>query len=44
MTPFRNERLRLLGLTLWYLAILAGVFLVSARQGFSPPAFIYQGF
>ena len=24
--------------------ILAGAFLVSAGQGFSPPSFIYQGF
>ena len=39
-----DPRLRVLALTLCYFAILIGIFIVSARQGFTPPTFVYQGF
>lgn len=44
MTRWTDPRLRFLALTIYYFAILIGIFLVSSRQGFSPPAFVYQGF
>ena len=35
---------RLLGRTLWYLAILVAVFLMATRSLGEHPSFIYQGF
>jgi hypothetical protein len=37
-------RLRVLWLTLYYLAILLGLILLYGRGDFSTPPFVYQGF
>ena len=39
-----DPRVRFAGLTLYYLAILAGLVLLYGRGDFSTPAFVYQGF
>jgi hypothetical protein len=41
---FDNEWLRLVGLALYYLAILVGLIVLYGKGDFSTPAFIYQGF
>ena len=39
-----DARVRDVALTAYYLAILAGVFLVATFGAFATPAFVYQGF
>jgi D-Ala-teichoic acid biosynthesis protein len=39
-----DPRVRLVGLTLYYLAILLGLVLLYGRGDFSTPPFVYQGF
>jgi hypothetical protein len=39
-----NRWMRQAGLTLYYLAILAGLLWMYGRGDFSTPPFIYQGF
>jgi len=39
-----NRWLRALGLTLYYLAILAGLLLLYGKKHFETPPFVYQGF
>jgi hypothetical protein len=39
-----DRRVRFILLVAWYVVILAGVFIVTSSQGFTPPQFIYQGF
>jgi hypothetical protein len=43
-TLYANPWLRLVLLTLYYLAILVGLVLMYGRGDFSTPPFIYQGF
>jgi len=43
-TAFTDPRVKILGLTVYYLAILGALMVMSARGAFSTPAFIYQGF
>jgi hypothetical protein len=40
----RNDLIRLIGLTLYYLAIIAGLALLYGGAEYTPPPFIYQGF
>ena len=39
-----DPRVRGVGLTLYYLAIIAGLILLYGRGDFSTPSFVYQGF
>lgn len=39
-----NPRLRVAALTLYYLAIIAGLIMLYGRGDFSTPPFVYQGF
>jgi hypothetical protein len=39
-----HPRLRVVGLTLYYLAIIAGLIVLYGRGDFSTPGFVYQGF
>ena len=39
-----DPRARGVGLTLYYLAIIAGLVLLYGRGDFSTPSFVYQGF
>ena len=39
-----DSRARGIGLTLYYLAIIAGLVLLYGRGDFSMPSFVYQGF
>ena len=39
-----NPRLRAVALTLYYLAIIAGLIVLYGRGDFSTPSFVYQGF
>jgi hypothetical protein len=39
-----DPRVRFVGLTLYYLGILAGLILLYGRGDFSTPPFVYQGF
>ena len=39
-----NPWLRALALTLYYLAILAGLVLLYGKKHFETPPFVYQGF
>jgi hypothetical protein len=39
-----NPRLRFTALTLYYLAIIAGLIVLYGRGDFSTPSFVYQGF
>jgi hypothetical protein len=39
-----DRRLRVIALTLYYLAILVGLIVLYGRGDFSTPSFIYQGF
>jgi hypothetical protein len=39
-----NPRLRVAALTLYYLAIIAGLIVLYGRGDFSTPSFVYQGF
>jgi len=39
-----DPRVRLVALTLYYLAILLGLVLLYGRGDFSTPPFVYQGF
>jgi D-Ala-teichoic acid biosynthesis protein len=39
-----NPTLRVLALTLYYLAIMFGLVLLYGRGDFSTPSFVYQGF
>jgi len=39
-----NPRLRVAVLTLYYLAIVAGLIVLYGRGDFSTPSFVYQGF
>ena len=41
---FANQWVRGGALTVYYLAILAGLILIYGRGDFSTPKFIYQGF
>jgi hypothetical protein len=43
-TLYRNPLVQVGVLTLYYLAILCGVLLVSSHGGFTTPGFVYQGF
>lgn len=44
MTRFDNPFVRLVARTVFYLAILGAVWVVSDVTEAAPPAFIYQGF
>jgi hypothetical protein len=39
-----SRRLRVAGLTLYYLAVIAALIVLYGRGNFSTPRFIYQGF
>lgn len=39
-----NQTIRILGLTLYYLAIIIALIIMYGRGDFSTPPFIYQGF
>lgn len=39
-----HPRLRVVALTFYYLAIIAGLVVLYGRGDFSPPPFVYQGF
>jgi hypothetical protein len=43
-TLCRNPLVQVGVLTLYYLAILVGVLLVSSKGSFTTPGFVYQGF
>ena len=43
-TLYRNPLVQVGVLTMYYLAILGGVLLVSGRAAFTTRGFIYQGF
>ncbi len=48
-TPFftslySNPTLRILALTLYYLAIILGLIILYGKGDFSTPPFVYQGF
>ena len=40
----RHPGVRFTALTLYYLAIIAGLIVLYGRGDFSTPAFVYQGF
>jgi hypothetical protein len=39
-----SRRVRVVGLTLYYLAVIAALVVLYGRGNFSTPRFIYQGF
>jgi hypothetical protein len=39
-----SRRVRVVGLTLYYLAVIAALVVLYGRGNFSTPTFIYQGF
>ena len=39
-----SERWRVAWLTLYYLAVLSGVWMMASLPSLSPPQFVYQGF
>ena len=39
-----HPRTRVIVLTFYYLAIIAGLIALYGRGDFSPPSFVYQGF
>ena len=39
-----NPKLRVVVLTFYYLAIIAGLIVLYGRGDFSTPSFVYQGF
>lgn len=39
-----NDLVRLIVLTLYYLAIIAGLIAIYGGNNYTPPPFIYQGF
>ncbi len=41
---YHNPTLRVIALTLYYLAIILGLILLYGRGDFSTPPFVYQGF
>ncbi len=41
---WNNPRIRVIALTLYYLAILFGLILLYGKGDFSTPPYIYQGF
>jgi hypothetical protein len=41
---WRNDLIRLVGLTLYYLAIIAGLVILYGGAEYVPPPFVYQGF
>jgi D-Ala-teichoic acid biosynthesis protein len=41
---FANPGVRVIGLTLYYLAIILALIVMYGRGDFSTPPFIYQGF
>jgi hypothetical protein len=41
---YTNPTVHIVGLTLYYLAIILGLILMYGRGDFSTPPFIYQGF
>ena len=43
-TLYANSWGRMLLLTLYYFAIIAGLILIYGKGDFNPPDFIYQGF
>lgn len=43
-TLCRNRLVQIGALTLYYLAILGGVLVVSSHAAFTTPGFVYQGF
>ncbi len=48
-TPFftalyNNSTVRILALTLYYLAIILGLIILYGKGDFSTPPFVYQGF
>jgi hypothetical protein len=44
MTLFADRRVRVAGLTLYYLAIVAGLLLLASQGGSATPTFVYQAF
>ena len=44
MTVFADPRVRTVALIVYYLAVLAAAFVIAARDAFSAPPFVYQGF
>ncbi len=43
-TVFTDPRTRVVLLTLYYLAIIAGLIVMYGRGNFTTPKFVYQGF
>ena len=41
---WRNDLVRLIGLTIYYLAIIVGLAILYGGAEYTPPPFIYQGF
>lgn len=41
---YANPTVRVIGLTLYYLAIILGLIIMYGKGDFSTPPFIYQGF
>jgi hypothetical protein len=41
---FARPRVRFVALTIYYLAILAGLIVLYGKEGFTTPPFIYQNF
>jgi len=41
---WRNDLIRLVGLTIYYLAIIAGLVVLYGGAEYVPPPFVYQGF
>lgn len=43
-TRFGDPRLHIVGLTVYYLAILGGVMILGTLDAFTTSSFVYQGF
>jgi hypothetical protein len=41
---WHNDIVRLIGLTLYYVAIIVGLAILYGGSEYTPPPFIYQGF
>ena len=41
---FSDPRVKIVALTCYYLAILAGVLVIATSGAFTTPTFVYQGF
>ncbi len=44
MALYHNPTVRVIALTLYYLAIILGLIIMYGKGNFSTPPFVYQGF